>query len=856
MTAPTANKIESELRRIFFWHKVCSLESIEFIRKLGFPTPLNLNEDLPLQVLFADLVHVEKSTQGISKALKGLHEMLTTASEITDFSIDFQDYLFDVFGAFENAIKNYPATNDFNGSVQKEKSVVADFLTNTRRNVIEKESFDLENNKLRWQRLCVAGYRAVRIAVDHRTIDQDEVTFERAKRSAIAIKYVIKHLPLDGWITENRDFLDFSDVTDAIRFARDTEKKRKQEKKSGEVYKIQPKANYQTFNNYRRIATVLFQNRAYSWKASAKRKHFGVGGNLRVTYDSDIDFEPVKVAKIYGLRGDVYTRDEKIEEDEGGVETEFDYPVDMPSQKSSPKGSVEWSFAFEPTELKPIWAKGLLTSEMLGVLLSVLQAAVNNKPVEVSLRLILGFVQLQIFYGFRAENLAKMEIISSVSEIDGNEKSSLFLLGERVYIRPRRENGKNAYAAPFDDPRRGNHLPSSRFFSLPVPSFILENLKARLNEEKYQTTSELFAWVDNGQPQKLSSSTIDKFLREAMKKVDVSAEIIDVAKIARSIQSLRTMEFKRSELLTALLSGEVPRHLASQAHYTNYEQVEIEAENKIVQEMTVERLTESSIDYRRQLGLPNIELLLESLTATESFTGGTLNIGSPFIVKEEILRKFLWALERQANNHNDWRIRFNCLTALTALKLLLFNGLRSVEAKRLNDWRVYTRVDKSAQMVVEAKYNQRFKEWRVIELSPEMSGEIQTFRREREKILKKLNREEERSIGEINGARGNAFFFFIRRYDLPQPLTAESLRKSLEEESIFPEGFFGKINFGRHLWRTFAERRQLPGEIIDRQTGHTTRGREPLGVYSLHDWVTSNRTTRIIENTLRKTIWW
>ena len=855
MNVAVSHKIEYELRNFFFWHKVCPLESLNFVNKMGLPPPSSENADLPLLVLFADLLHVEKSTQGIIKALEGLRDILNTSCELADFPVDFQDYVLEVFAAFENAVKSYSEKNDFNGTVRKEKSVIADYLRTTRKRVIEKKSVDLEDNKLRWRRLCVAGYRAVRIAVDHRTLDPDEVTFERAKRSAVAVTYVIKHLPPDGWVTENRHFLEYSDVSDAIRFARVTEKRKKQKKGAGTESEAQAKANYETFNTHRRIATVLFQNKAYSWKASAKRKFFKRDEKLRISYDSDLDVEPVKVKKIFGLRGDVFTRDEQIEKEEGGIEIEFDYPIDTPSQKSSPKGSAEWSLAFEPTELKPIWAKGSLTAEMLGVLLSVLQATADKRPDEIAPQLILSFVQLQVFYGFRADNLTKMKIISSVSEIADDKKSSLFLFGDRLYVKPKRENGENAYAAPFDDERREKHLPSNRWFSLPVASFILENLKPRLTEERFQTTSELFAWVnDDAKPQKLSPSRIDAFLRSSVKKFDDSAEAVDVAKIARSIQSLRTMEFKRSELLTALLGGEVPRHLASQAHYTNYEQDEIEAENKIVQHLTAARLIESSIDYRTQLGLPNLELPLESLTATEPTGGDADNAGSPFVAKTNILQEFFRALQYQSDNHSDWRVRFNCLTALTAVKLLLFNGLRSVEAKRLNDGRIYARADETAQMAVEAKYNQRFKEWRVVELSPEMNGEIQTYRREREQILKKLNREEGRSTAEINEARGDAFFIFVRQYDLPQPLTTESLRDFLKDEKIFSEGFFGKINFGRHLWRTVAARLELPGEIIDRQTGHTTRGREPLGVYSLHDWVASNRKTRIIENTLRKTI--
>jgi integrase len=855
-----AEKIEIELRKIFLLNKSWLIESFKFVKKLGFsPSPVE-NKNLSLLVLFSDLLHVDKSTQGIIKALEGLRDILSTGGEMADFPVDFQDYVLEVFAGFENAVKNYSETNDFNGSVHKENSVIADYLKNTRRSVIGKKSVDFEDNKLRWRRLCVAGYRAVRIAVDHRTLDPDEVTFERAKRSAVAVKYVIKHLPPNGWVTENRLFLDFSDVTDAIRFARVTEKRKKQKKGTETENEIQAKANYETFNTHRRIATVLFQNKPYSWKASAKRKFFGRDINWRTFHESDYDFEPVKVKRTFGLLGDVYTRDEHIEEEEGGVETEFDYPIDTPSRKSSPKGSVEWSLAFEPTELKPMWAKGSLTSEMLGVLLSVLQATTDKNPDRIAPRLILSFVQLQIFYGFHADNLTKLKIISSVSEIAGDKESSLFLLGDRLYIKPKREKSekgekdKKAYAAPFADSRREKHLPSNRFFSLPVASFILENLKTRLTEERYQTTPEVFAWVKDGKPQKLSPSKIDAFLRQSIKKFDDSAERIDVAKIARSIRSLRTMEFKRSELLTALLGGEVPRHLASQAHYTNYEQNEIKAENKIIQQMTAARLIESSIDYRTQLGLPNLELPLESLKAAGSPDDAANNIGSPFIVKTKILREFFSALQYQSGNHSDWRVRFNCSTALTAVKLLLYNGLRSVEAKRLNDGRIYERADATAQMAVEAKYNQRFKEWRVVELSPEMNGELQVYRRERDRILKKLNREEGRSTAEINDARGDAFFFFVRQYDLPQPLTADSLRNFLQDAEIFPEGFFGKINFGRHLWRTVAERLEMPGEIIDRQTGHTTRGREPLGVYSLHDWVASNRKTRIIENTLRKTI--
>jgi len=56
-----ADKIEIELRKIFLLNKSWLIESFKFVKKLGFsPSPAE-NKNLSLLVLFADLLHVDKT---------------------------------------------------------------------------------------------------------------------------------------------------------------------------------------------------------------------------------------------------------------------------------------------------------------------------------------------------------------------------------------------------------------------------------------------------------------------------------------------------------------------------------------------------------------------------------------------------------------------------------------------------------------------------------------------------------------------------------------------------------------------------------------------------------------------------
>ena len=873
-------EIENQLREFLFRATVCLIKAAKFTRSLGYDASA---EKYPLLILMADVMNAGDTTDGIEEALDGLEELLISAGRIKDFTGHQMDEMLNTFDDFRNAVDNWTQKNNFSQKPQKIKNLLIHFLSATRHSVLGSNRSTPDENMLRWENLCVACYRALRIVVDQRMPANvpEENVHDRKSTTSVALEYVLRNLPEDAFLLEVRDGLIKEEIADAMRFARINEKKIVNSQ-------LKPKAQAKLLNYYWRIAFPYFTGNEYQWNPIIKRKLIsgkavsGESSLLAVPNESEpvgstlISFSaenretdktpvpqksgvPDRRKELPELGGDIYWRDREIEKEEGAAETEFDYAPDVPQIKGSPKGSAAWSKAFQPVGLKPIWAKGGLTLEMLGVVLRRLQADADKNPQNAPARLVLAFIQLLIFYGFAPGTLDNMKRVSSLNEIDIDEKSSLFLLNERIYIRPRRENGAAAYGTfPYTDERKTKHLPSQKLYSLSIIPFVLENLKFSPEAGNELSKSETFGWLQNGEPKRLSPKTVDDHLKK--KLVDTRKrsrregvefpDTIEVGKIAEAILSFRNLELEGNELMTAFLSGDVPRHLASQAHYTNYSQELLETEVRTIQQSTGEALTRESQNLIHCLGMAELSFNFK-FDKNISLSAPGNNVGSPFIARENALRDFFGTLEEQAKNSPNWRHRFNCLMAMTAAKLMLLNGIRSVEAKKLNADRLYLRADENSQIAIEAKFNQRFKEWRVIKLSPEMRDELSVYTEARDKILKRLIERQAKSEGDLEKARGNAFFFFVRRYDLPLALTAENLREFLENKDYFPEKFFGKINFGRHLWRTTAALSGIRSEIIDRQTGHTTQGREPLGVYSLHDWVKSTEITRRIEKDLR-----
>jgi len=217
---------------------------------------------------------------------------------------------------------------------------------------------------------------------------------------------------------------------------------------------------------------------------------------------------------------------------------------------------------------------------------------------------------------------------------------------------------------------------------------------------------------------------------------------------------------------------------------------------------------------------------------------GERRIGSPFVPRSGPLRNYLAGLRSSIGETADWRLGFNRLTAYTVLTLTFLTGLRPIELKWLNRARIC--LDSAGGMlVIKAKFNQRHREWRSLELPMLAIKQLIVYQTNAEKAIDRLSRDYGRSPAEIESHLKSAFLFFIRKGFLPRPVTTEALREHLQGTELESVAYERRLTCGRHLYRTTAMNQRHDSAIIDLLVGHTTRGREALGIFSMHDWGTN-----------------
>jgi hypothetical protein len=292
--------------------------------------------------------------------------------------------------------------------------------------------------------------------------------------------------------------------------------------------------------------------------------------------------------------------------------------------------------------------------------------------------------------------------------------------------------------------------------------------------------------------------------------------------------------------------GEVPRHLASQAHYTNELIADIAHAHEKAYRRVYEHLRERSralIEHLKLVPL-TIEDSPENMAASTVKTMTPIQaaderrIGSPFVPQRETLRDYLSDLRSSIGETTDWRLGFNRLTVYTALTLMFLTGIRPIELKWLNHARLHLN-NAAGMLAVKAKFNQHHREWRSLELPMLVTQQLSIYRTYAEKVLDRLSRNYGRSPSEVEAHLKGALLFFISKGFLPRPVTTGALRAYLQGTELELVAYERRLTCGRHLYRTTAMNQRHNSAIIDLLIGHTTRGREALGMFSMHDWRTN-----------------
>lgn len=785
--------------------------------------PAEYHTAYPLFTDVADMGSGENGQRGLLRTTDGISDLLNAAFEVIDIDYFVWQMWTDALSAFREDVEEFaqgaPARK-LNERPHKEDNILADFLSNTRRAIGQVEAQQGEVGEGRWRNLCLAAYRATRLAVDYQVGKTEAIRRGRAERSAFAVKVAIQYLPSESFELEGIQLTVASGaIADAIRA------RLRHARSHNEKYA------HSTAKNHFRYAAWLLSGRTYPWKGTSPhagiRTHGGRGTRARSPYA--------------GTETDRWSKQRREQIEEGAAPSEFDLPVDTPTRRSAPRGTANRSLATRPAGKLPSWAQRYLTAETLGFVIAWLAGDHDITKPQPLRRAALAFTLTQLSYGFNAKLLFGANISTRPSDAHKTLPSSALFYEQHApdratfYVTPRGRDRPKVFASESDKPDL--YVPCSSVIALPAPTIVARCLArgtARSDEPK-----EVFAIYDETQGGwiVLDEHNVNDLLQplEAMVR-----EKVDVGRIGRSAEVLLEETAGMDELVAAIIRGEIPRILASQTHYTNIAAEDIRRVHLDAYRNIFRIVSEASRSVVIAHDLRPLKDLFagdsDETTSGAASCGEQERIGSPFVPRTDLLSKYLDELRHAVSDTKDWRLRFNRFTAYTVLLLQHLTGMRPDELKRLLDQRI--QLDHQSALAVDAKINQKYREWRSLELAPLAAQQLDAYRTARADVLHRVWVERLRSDEEVDRERREVFFFFLSRRYLPRPVTTNSLRQylqSTEETGITP--YEWRLNSPRHMYRTTAVEMKVPSAVIDALMGHLTRGRESLGYYSHHDWI-------------------
>lgn len=823
--------------------------------------------------LFVDFLHLTeldgRDRRGVIHSRNGMRDVLEAAAEKSNLTLpatrQLLDFLDDFFADVQRIDAGEPTFRV--KTVQKKDNAIAYFLHNYRRKI---EEIGDKENFPRWSVLCLALYRALRVAVDTPAETEDN-WHQRVSMSSLAVLHIGKYLPLDFLLDEDLpESFGRGAVADATR-----------------VWFRKKKTDVDYLELQRRRATRFFAGKRYSWEKYRKRKsRIRDKPKIKTSFSGDVvhNFsgndapggteEPEEERFSAGTLEDVWADQARQQIREGAAPAEFEAAAEqLPRERQAVEGSAANSFALQPPNQTPSWAKSRLTAEMLGVTLSWLESRARVSPEDRFRRSILTFVKLQIFYGFSASTLLDARVSAkwtarqnTVGKKDEKGKSSpepIVLYKNGVFtVRPSRQDGNSILATRQTD--KTVYEDSGFDFDLFVPPSAKESFDfshrqaddtaadaASRKTFAAESLDNLFIVpAENGKGwQPLTEKVVNeelKMLNNELSQVIPAASKVTAARIGTSAATL-LREHGLNELIAALVCGEIPRHLASQPFYTNLTEREIRASHRTALNSVLSEMEKKSVPLREKLNLTaDSDVLDDSLYA--SFTGnaaayspadsnsvsGNKRFGSPFVPRVAPLRSWLGDLRKSINLPDERRLLFNRLTAYSLLHLFLLSGMRPLEINHL------TVADASLNSIeptlaLLAKLNKSFQEWRTLELAPPAARQLAVYTEFAEAAKTEVFERARFSREQIEKKIGGAIFFYLRRDYTPVPLKWRGLKSFFSGGALGLPPFLWETNSPRHLYRTTAMRLGLTDKIIDALLGHATRGAESLGVLSVHN---------------------
>jgi integrase len=500
-------------------------------------------------------------------------------------------------------------------------------------------------------------------------------------------------------------------------------------------------------------------------------------------------------------------------------------------------GSANRAYATRPAGKLPLWARSLLTAEVLGFTLAWLLRGREIEQLPLSDLRTVTFILLQLSYGFKPEVILNTRRGKQPCDSEAQTLQLVYDCGI-FWVAPLGQDGNSVFAMESKTPFL--YLSTSHSVALPAPQIVRRCID-RLEHLYSQTAGRnglLFSLGDD------TTAQGEPLLLEAIKGqlqplFSMLYERVEVERISRSAALLLAEHGRMDELVAGIIQGSIPRHLRSQAHYTSLPYDSIWTTCTRAYKSLFKHLCETSRPLIESFKLPSIDLLfsddLTPQTSLAAFPGLDQRIGSPFVPKAELLRDYFEKIRDAIGGHADWRIRSNRFVAYVVLAIMHLTGIRPDEVKRLSAARV-SLSDEEASLAVDGKINGVHREWRVIDLAPLAAEQLRVYQTWAANVTQRVRRDHRRTLGEIKQAQQQALFFSISRRHLPVPVTTRTLSyylRTADELGIPP--FDWRLNSPRHFYRTTAVELGVPLSIIDALLGHSSRGREPLNVFSQHN---------------------
>jgi hypothetical protein len=151
-------------------------------------------ERLRAYALLADMAGVNRGTQGLLKVVDGLKDLIFASFEVVEIEYSIEQQWLCLIEEFRQDLVAHAQGPDFQLEPVKKQNILAYFLAHTKKLICD-------SDQERWRRLCLAAYRATRVAVNSAGLE-GEVEWSRAQREARSIEVILCYLPADSWRRE------------------------------------------------------------------------------------------------------------------------------------------------------------------------------------------------------------------------------------------------------------------------------------------------------------------------------------------------------------------------------------------------------------------------------------------------------------------------------------------------------------------------------------------------------------------------------------------------------------------------------------------------------------------------------